>query len=224
MLFRSDYLTVTRALLRGETVDYTGPSIELHGVRLGIQPPPQTPVYLAALGPEMLRLGGELADGICLNWCTAEQVAQSRALVAEGAARAGRHPAEVRIAEYIRVCVDDDVDAARRAFARAMMHYALGQLGAPPRSYRAHFERMGFADDLRRIDAMRAANAPVEEVVDAFPAEMCLAVGYFGTAAGAAEHVRALAEGLDVALVRIVPARPGLGRRQKPVSKGKEGV
>ena len=31
----------------------------------------------------------------------------------------------------------------------------LGQLGAPPRSYRAHFERMGFADDLRRIDAMR---------------------------------------------------------------------
>jgi hypothetical protein len=35
-------------------------------------------------------------------------------------------------------------------------------------------------------------------------------VGYFGPTAGAAEAFRRLAVGLDVALVRIVPARPGL--------------
>ena len=68
-----DYLTVIRALVRGETVDYTGPSVELHGAKLGINPPPQTPVYLTALGPEMLKLGGEarnfafLGDGTFLT-------------------------------------------------------------------------------------------------------------------------------------------------------------
>jgi hypothetical protein len=35
-------------------------------------------------------------------------------------------------------------------------------------------------------------------------------VGYFGPAAGAAAAVRRLSEGLDVALVRVVPARPTL--------------
>jgi alkanesulfonate monooxygenase SsuD/methylene tetrahydromethanopterin reductase-like flavin-dependent oxidoreductase (luciferase family) len=205
-----DYLTVIRALVRGETVDYTGPSIELHGAKLGINPAPRTPVYLAALGPEMLKLSGEAADGVCLNWCSADMVARSRELVAEGAERAGRDPAEVKVCEYIRVCIDEDEEAARRAYTRSMMGYALGRLGDPPRSYRAHFERMGFADDLRRIDEMRAANAPVEEQVDAFPPALCLAVGYFGKAEGAAAHFRKLATGLDIALVRIVASKPGL--------------
>jgi alkanesulfonate monooxygenase SsuD/methylene tetrahydromethanopterin reductase-like flavin-dependent oxidoreductase (luciferase family) len=205
-----DYLMVIRGLVRGETVDYIGPSIELHGAKLAISPPPATPVYLAALGPEMLKLGGECADGLCLNWCSPEQVARSRELVTEGADRAGRDPADVGICEYIRVCIDEDEEAARRAYTRSMMGYALGRLGDPPRSYRAHFERMGFAGDLRRIDEMRTRNAPIEEQVDAFPPEICLAVGYYGKAEGAAVHFRRLAEGLDIALVRIVASKPGM--------------
>ena len=207
-----DYLTTIRTLLRGEAVDYVSDNVTLHGARLGINPPQQTPVYLGALGPQMLRLGGECADGLCLNWCTSEQVARSRELVAEGAERAGRDPSEVKIAEYIRVCVDEDEDVARRAYARAMMFYAVGNAppGTPARSYRANFERMGFADDLARIDDMRRRNAPQDEIVDAIPAELCLSVGYFGKAAGAAEHFRKLAQGLDIAMVRVVNARPDI--------------
>src|SRR5690606_27581169 len=160
-----DYLTVIRALVRGETVDYTGPSVELHGAKLAITPPPQTPVFLAALGPALLKPSGECADGVCLDCCSPEQVAVGRGLVAGGAKRAGRDPSEVRICEYIRVCVDEDEEAARKAFTRSMMGYALGRLGDPPRSYRAHFERMGFADELRRVDDLRRANAPLEEQV-----------------------------------------------------------
>src|SRR3989304_3873979 len=148
-----DYLTTIRALLAGETVTYEGQSAALRGARPAIDPPPRTPVYLAALGPEMLRLGGELADGLSLNWCTAGQVAWSRERVAEGAARAGRDPASIAIAEYIRVCVDEDVDVARRAFTRAVMGYALGfgPPGGRPQGYRAHFERMGFAAAPARV-------------------------------------------------------------------------
>ena len=208
-----DYLTTVRALLAGQEVTYQGAVVTLQGARLAISPPPRTPVYLAALGPQMLRLAGELADGVCLNWCTPEQVAWSRGHIAEGAKAAGRDPAGIRVVEYIRVCVDDDVDRARRALARATMGYALGPRIPTEREralgYRAHFERMGFTEALAELDRMRARGASADEVADAFPPELLLRVGYFGRAAGAAEHFRRLAQGLDVALVRVVAARPG---------------
>lgn len=205
-----DYLTTIRALVAGETIDYTGPSVELHGAKLNMAAVPNAPVYLAALGPEMCKLGGELADGISLNWCSAEQVAWSRELVAEGAERAGRDPKSVVIAEYIRICVDDDVDVARRAYTRSVMGYALGPLGVPAQSYRAHFERMGFTQELAHIDTLRARNAPQDEVVDAFPEALLKNVGYYGPAAGAAAAFRKLSEGLDTSIVRVVAARPGV--------------
>jgi alkanesulfonate monooxygenase SsuD/methylene tetrahydromethanopterin reductase-like flavin-dependent oxidoreductase (luciferase family) len=206
-----DYVTTIRALVRGESVSYESKSFSYNGVSLGIQPPPQTPVYLAALGPEMLKLGGELADGISLNWCSADMVAWSRELTNEGAARAGRDLSEVKLAEYIRICVDDDIATARRSYTRAVMGYALGRAGAKkPMGYRAHFERMGFAADLRKIDEMRERKAPIDEVLDAFPEKLLRHVGYYGPAAGAAAAFGKLADGLDCAIVRVVAARPGI--------------
>jgi alkanesulfonate monooxygenase SsuD/methylene tetrahydromethanopterin reductase-like flavin-dependent oxidoreductase (luciferase family) len=209
-----DYLVTTRALLAGEEVDYEGPVVTLNGAKLGIDPPPRTPVYLGALGPEMLRLSGELADGAALNWCTPEQIAWSRERIAEGAARTGRDPGEVNVTEYIRICVDDDENVARRAFARSVAGYALGDR-VPTElertmGYRAHFERMGFADALAELDRMRGRGASSDEVADAFPPELLLKVGYFGRAAGAAAAFHGLAQGLDTALVRVVAARPGI--------------
>jgi alkanesulfonate monooxygenase SsuD/methylene tetrahydromethanopterin reductase-like flavin-dependent oxidoreductase (luciferase family) len=209
-----DYLVTVRELVAGKEVDYQGEVVTLRGVKLAISPPPCTPVYLGALGPEMLRLGGELADGICLNWCSPEQIAWSRERIAEGAARVGRDPRSVQVAEYIRVCVDADVEVARRAFARSTMGYALGQDVPTERQrhlgYRAHFERMGFTEALTELDRMRQRGAKADEVADAFPPELLERVGYYGTPEGAAAAFRHLAEGLDVAIVRVVAARPGM--------------
>jgi alkanesulfonate monooxygenase SsuD/methylene tetrahydromethanopterin reductase-like flavin-dependent oxidoreductase (luciferase family) len=213
-----DYLVTVRALVAGDAVNYRGEVLTLQGVKLAINPPPRTPVYLGALGPEMLRLGGELADGICLNWCTPQQIAWSRERLAEGAARVGRDPNRVQVVEYIRVCVDQDSDVARRAFARSTMGYALGQRVPTERErqlgYRAHFERMGFTAALAELDRMRQRGAPADEVADAFPAELLKRVGYYGTPEEAATAFRSLAEGLDVAIVRVVAARPGLAAVQ----------
>jgi alkanesulfonate monooxygenase SsuD/methylene tetrahydromethanopterin reductase-like flavin-dependent oxidoreductase (luciferase family) len=214
MSMMRDYLSVLRPLLAGEEVTYEGPVVTLRGGALAIDPPPRTPVYLGALGPKMLRLAGELADGAALNWCTPEQIAWSRERIAEGAATAGRDASEIRVVEYIRVCVDEDVDAAKRALARATMGYALGAAVPTERersfSYRAHFERMGFADELAELDDMRRSGAGDEEVADAFPVELFRSVGYFGTADGAAKSFGRLAQGLDVAIVRVVGARAGV--------------
>lgn len=209
-----DYLITTRQLLAGQQVDYEGEVVTLRGIKLAISPPPRTPVYLGALGPEMLRLAGELADGACLNWCNPEQIAWSRERMAEGAARAGRDPAEVKAVEYIRMCVDDDAALARRAYARATMHYALGATVPNARErrqgYRAHFERMGHAEKLAMLDRMRTDGAPAAKVAESCSADLLQDVGYYGPASGAAAAFRRLSQGLDTAIVRVVAARPGL--------------
>ena len=55
-----------------------------------------------------------------------------------------------------------------------------------------------------------SGGAPPDELVAAFPDELALEVGYFGRAEGAATAFERLAAGLDIAIVRVVAARPGL--------------
>ena len=169
---------------------------------------PGVPIYIGALGPRMLRLAGEVADGAALNWCDGERVAWSREQVADGARRAGRDPKAVRIVEYIRVCVDDDPEAARTALAVAMLGYALAGPRRPKdRGYRIHFTRMGFDDVLTELEARRESGETVEALAPDVPPELVAKVGAFGTAASAAASFTRLAEGLDLPIVRVVPAR-----------------
>ena len=209
-----DYVSTIKTLVAGEQVNYDGEVVTLHGARLAINPAPNTPVYLGALGPEMLRLAGEVADGACLNWCDANQIAWSRERMAEGAARSGRDPGEVKMAEYIRVCVDDDEDTAKMAYARSTMGYALGAQIPTERerqlSYRGHFERMGFTEELLMLDQMRKDGATRDQVAGSFSADLLKQVGYYGAAEGAAKSFKQLSEGLDVAIIRVVAAQPGI--------------
>src|SRR5262249_38742086 len=115
-----DQVTTVRGFFAGSKVDYDGKFVQFHRVSLGGSAKP-VPVYLAALNPAMLRLAGEIADGLTPNWTSAEHLAWLRQHLAEGALKAGRDPASVPVAQYIRVCVDDDEDAARRAFVGNML-------------------------------------------------------------------------------------------------------
>ena len=105
---------------------------------------------------------------------------------------------------YIRVCIDEDVAAARRAFGMQAVSCAMTG------GYRALFAQMGFDAVLIELEARRNAGEAMTAIVDAAPDEMLRAVGYFGPAAGAAEAYAALSEGLDETVVRVITARPGL--------------
>jgi alkanesulfonate monooxygenase SsuD/methylene tetrahydromethanopterin reductase-like flavin-dependent oxidoreductase (luciferase family) len=204
------YVTAVRRLLAGETVTADGPGVRLRSASLGAPGLPAAPVYLAALGPQMLRLAGDVAEGALLNWATPERIAVSRTLIAEGAARAGRDPGEIPVTMYVRVCIDDDVAAARRAFGQQVLGYALAQPGVPLNAgYRGLFGQMGFDGALRELEARRDRGAALAELVDAAPDEMLRAVGYFGPAAAAPAAFARLSAGLDETIVRIITARPG---------------
>ena len=208
-----DYLVIMRTLLQGEKVSYNGTVATLTSGSLAIFPPPKTPVYLGALGPKMLQLAGEHADGAALNWCAPEQIEWSREQIAEGAKRSDRDPTDIKVSEYIRVCVDDDEDKARIGLAKATMFYALGAKVPTERErkfgYRAHFERMGFTSELAKLDEMRTSGASRNDVADAFPVDLLRSVGYFGKAEGAAKEMARLSKGLDNSIVRVVSSSPG---------------
>ncbi len=145
-----DYLNVLRGLLSGERIDYEGPALRIKNASIGRDFQP-VPVYLAALGPQMLRLAGEAADGVCLNWASPDQIALSRRQIAAGAEASGRDAEDVLVSMYIRICVDEDVDAARHALSLQVLGYAMARPGVDPSlAYRGHFGRMGFEEELPR--------------------------------------------------------------------------
>jgi alkanesulfonate monooxygenase SsuD/methylene tetrahydromethanopterin reductase-like flavin-dependent oxidoreductase (luciferase family) len=88
----------------------TGDGSSLAAVREGVvvlrRLLPGTRLAIAALGPRMCRLGGEVADVVLLNWAFPDRIAWSRERIAEGAAAAGREPP--RVAGYVRVAIGPD--------------------------------------------------------------------------------------------------------------------
>jgi alkanesulfonate monooxygenase SsuD/methylene tetrahydromethanopterin reductase-like flavin-dependent oxidoreductase (luciferase family) len=60
-------------------------------------------IVIAAMRPRLCRLGGEIADGVLLNWMLPDGAARAREWVREAAAGAGREAPVV--ASYVRVAV-----------------------------------------------------------------------------------------------------------------------
>jgi alkanesulfonate monooxygenase SsuD/methylene tetrahydromethanopterin reductase-like flavin-dependent oxidoreductase (luciferase family) len=204
------YATSVRELLAGQVVHADGLALGPRTMALRADGLPPVPVYLAALGPQMLRLAGEVADGALLNWATPDRIAASRELAAEGARRAGRDPASVPLTMYVRVCVDDDTEAARRAFGSQVLSYAMAAPGAPKTAgYRGMFGQMGFDAVLTELEDRRDHGTALPELVDAAPDELLRSVGYYGPAAGAASAYARFSAGLDETVVRIITIRPG---------------
>lgn len=157
------------------------------------------PLVVGALGPQMLRLAGRHAQGAALNWCTPAQVAWSREQAAPG----------TKMVDYIRVCVDDDVAAARRAVAEQILAYALLVRPSGASGYRAHFERMGFSEEVAYLAKRRAEGATDAQLARDLPDRMLTTFGYAGRGDGARDWFLRMAEGLDVAIVRILTPRAG---------------
>jgi 5,10-methylenetetrahydromethanopterin reductase len=159
-------------------------------------PAPGVPIYLAALGPRMTELAGEAADGVLLNWCTPERVAEAREQVAEGARRAGRDPAEVAVAVYVRACLNPAGPAAVEALQTATAQYA----AMPP--YRRQCEAMGLGAEVAA--AAKAWDAGDPQLV---PEELLRALCVVGTPGEALDRLRTYAASADTVVLYPVGAR-----------------
>jgi F420-dependent oxidoreductase-like protein len=133
--YAREYLSVLMPLLDEGTVSFTG---EFFTVNISQERPRdgRPTVLIAALGPKMLQVAGELTDGTA-TWMTGPRTLAEHTVPAlVKAAEAAGRPAP-RVAAALPVCVTDDIDAARERAAKEFAVY-----GYLP-SYRAMLDREG---------------------------------------------------------------------------------
>ena len=191
------YVETLRRLLGGTGAPSTATEDGLDPIDLARLDPVEVPLYLAALGPRMTTLAGEIADGVLLNWCTPERVAEARRQVAEGAGRAGRDPRSVAVAVYVRACLGHDDD-----HAMAVLRETAGQYAAME-PYRRQFEAMGLgphAEDAARGWRAGAPGPGAQGLVDA----VCVRGGREAALARLADFARA---GANLVIVYPVAAQ-----------------
>jgi alkanesulfonate monooxygenase SsuD/methylene tetrahydromethanopterin reductase-like flavin-dependent oxidoreductase (luciferase family) len=134
-----EYVTLIKAILRGDTVMPPAQLAPVTRFHLESRSRADIPIYVAALGSRMCRLAGEVADGVLLNWATPTYVAEALRNLRTGAERAGRDPASVDVACYVRVAAGASSDEMRQALALEVGRY----VNMP--FYRAMFDEAGFA-------------------------------------------------------------------------------
>jgi probable F420-dependent oxidoreductase len=135
---------------------------------------PDIPVWVAAVGPAMLRMAGECCDGVFLHPLHSVDFLRVTVLpaVTAGARATGRNRADVTLCCPVFVAVGDsaeDIERQRTAIARQVAFYG------STRTYRPVFDTHGWGDvcgELHRLMASGATAAMsslvTEEMLDAF--------------------------------------------------------
>lgn len=131
-------IAVLRGALSGKKVAMQGRTVSSSGFRLTADPEAPVPIYLAALGPKMLRLAGEVADGLILYLFTPEGAREAIRQFHDAARAAGRDPDALEVVARIPVAVDEDEEVLRYMMRRLTTTYAMVDV------YNASLTRQGF--------------------------------------------------------------------------------
>jgi 5,10-methylenetetrahydromethanopterin reductase len=158
------------------------------------------PIYLAALSPRMLRLAGEIADGVLPLLFPPEHYATVEPLIREGAESAGRSMEDIDLAACVWCSVSEDRAAAENVLKDKIAYY--GHALSP-----LIFDRLGLTeDDFRGTErALMTERDPVK--ARSLVTERMLPIGIVGSPADLVERMEKL-----VALgVRHLSFGPPLG-------------
>ena len=161
---------ITRLALSGATTDFQGSVFRVGGFKLAMEKPKHAiPIYIAALGPRMLRLAGEIADGALLYLCTLAAIPKAIEEIRKGANEAGRSLENFDVAALLPTVVSENRRDAQSVVARAIAYY-VGGMGT---YYRREIAESGFASEASKIneawqsgDRQSATNAVSERLID----------------------------------------------------------
>ncbi|MFT5693859.1 MAG: 5,10-methylenetetrahydromethanopterin reductase [Oceanicoccus sp.] len=156
-----EYLSVLVPLINEGKVSFKGEMISCEADTF-FKPERSTPVIVAALGPQALKVAGTLADGTTLAWVGPRTIREHiKPRITEAATNANR--AAPRIIATLPVCVTNNEEAVRGRISKTLKMY--GQLP----SYKAMFEREGVSEpgDLALVGSESKVRDLLEELVAA---------------------------------------------------------
>jgi F420-dependent oxidoreductase-like protein len=174
-----DYVAVVRQALARERLEYHGETIELplpdgpgKPLKLTIAPvQKRIPIYLAAIGPRNTALAGEIADGWLPTFFSPEHVAELRALLQDGAARAQRPLEGFEIAPVVNARISDDRPKARDMMRPVLALYIGGMGSREQNFYNRLVQRYGFEAAARQVQDLYLAGKH-GDAARAIPAEL----------------------------------------------------
>ncbi len=166
-----EYAGIVRAILRGEDPP-AGEKWHTSFHLVGLDPRPRLPLYVAALSPAMLRLAGEIADGVMLWLCCPSYIRDVVIpAVRAGRERAGRTLEGFDVVAAVPSALVEDPATAHAAMRRDLIPY----FGLP--FYRAMLERSGFAGEIAAFDAAAGDFEAMQAAISEGFLEQLAAVG-----------------------------------------------
>ncbi|HET7876919.1 MAG TPA: LLM class F420-dependent oxidoreductase [Methylomirabilota bacterium] len=207
-----------RSALAGERVVFKGETFSVDGFRLGRPPSQPVPIYIAALRPGMLRVAGEVGDGVILNWGSPGDVPKSVAVVREAAKQAGRDPDAIEVTARLFINLDPPGPESDLAVRRHIAAY----LNVPV--YRAYQEWLGRTEVLAPMWNAWAAGDRKGAVAAIPPRVVDDLIGR-----GPLEQIRArvrafMAAGLDTAFLQLATSEQDPARRRAVILEAIRGL
>jgi alkanesulfonate monooxygenase SsuD/methylene tetrahydromethanopterin reductase-like flavin-dependent oxidoreductase (luciferase family) len=142
-----EYIAILRAIFAGQDPP-EGEIFRTHFRFMGYEVRPDIPIYAAALSPSMLRLAGEVADGVMLWLCNPDYIRD--VVIPEvraGRERAGKSLEGFDIVAAVPAAITNDKQETFSTMRSELITY----WSLP--FYRAMIERSGFENEIAAFDA-----------------------------------------------------------------------
>jgi 5,10-methylenetetrahydromethanopterin reductase len=164
-----------RVTLQGEFVQLTDVSLDITHGRSG---PRQVPIYIAATGPKLMALSGEIADGVLLNYLTAPSYTAGAITQLEiGAKQANRTLDMIDRPQLIVCSVSNDRAKAIDRARRLVTQYIRGQ----PAIMRANGIRHDLIDEVEQVLPWPASREQIAQAARLVPDDVVQTVTASGT-------------------------------------------
>lgn len=166
-----EYLSILGPLLKGETASFKGDQFQVNNVKLDVPGAKHVPLLVAALGPVMLKLAGEMADGT-VTWMTGPKTLADHIIPVIGQGASGVGKPTPTIAAGFPVVLTNNADEAKATIDRVLSIY-----GMLP-SYRAMLDKEGAAgpSDVAFAGDEASLRASIQRLKDIGVTDFCASI------------------------------------------------